>query len=155
MFYIIRTYEYNAWKFFYGLLKSKSCPKIHTERGTWQSFRNLNFKNPLESHFSLHKKCSFGRTVIIQSALHFPGLGECFIYSERIHTTHKNFPRASYCKSKSLPKKQTFCLWSSTKFQNILSSCVAFFGVLAKILTSDAGRKFFMRRMHTFWVYKT
>ena len=30
-------------------------------------------------------------TVIIQHALHFPDLGECFTQSERMSTTHENF----------------------------------------------------------------
>ena len=57
----------------------------------WQSFRDLTFKNPLESHFSFNKKCLVGRTVMNQNALYFPDLGECFKYSERMRTTHKKF----------------------------------------------------------------
>ena len=57
----------------------------------WQSYRYLNLKNPLESHFSFNKKSFVSRTVTIQSALHYPDLGQCFTNSERIHTTHEKF----------------------------------------------------------------
>ena len=57
----------------------------------WQSFRDLTLKNPLESHFSFNKKCLVGRTVMNQSAICFPDLGEYFNYSERMRTTHKKF----------------------------------------------------------------
>ena len=57
----------------------------------WQSFRDLNFKNPLESHFSFNKKCFVGRPVMNQNAIHFPDLGKCFTYSKRILMTHRKF----------------------------------------------------------------
>ena len=45
----------------------------------WQSFRDFNFKNPLEGHFSFNKECFVGRTpAMVQSALHFPDRGKCF-----------------------------------------------------------------------------
>ena len=91
IFYILRTYVYDAWKLFYELLKSNSSSKNNTEWGAWQSFRELNFKNPLESYFSFDKKCFVGCTVMIQSALHFPDLGECFTYAERMRVTHEKF----------------------------------------------------------------
>ena len=64
--------------------------KMIKDSEAWQSCsRDMNFKNPLESHFSFNKKCFVDRTVMIQSALHFPDLRECFIYSERMRTTHR------------------------------------------------------------------
>ena len=90
-FYILRTYAYDAWKSFYGLLKSQSSPKPHTEWGAGQSFRDLNLKIPLESHFSFNKKYIVCRTVTIQLALRSPHLGKCFTYSERLRTTHEKF----------------------------------------------------------------
>ena len=105
MFYILRTYAYDAWKIFYGLLKSKSSPKTHTKWGAWQSLRDLNFKNLLESHFSFNKKCFVGRTVSIQSALHSSDLGEGFTYSERMCTTHENFSTSFW--SQTLRQKTT------------------------------------------------
>ena len=104
-FYILRTYTYVAWKIFYGLLKSKSSPKTHTKWGAWQSLRDLNFKNLLESHFSCNKKWFVGRTVMIQSALHFPDLGECFTYPERLRTTRRKFSTGFW--SQSLRQKPT------------------------------------------------
>ena len=70
---------------------AKNTHKMTEYSETWQSLRNLNFKNPLESHFSFNKKCFVGRTVMIQSALQFPDLVECFTYSERMRTTHEKF----------------------------------------------------------------
>ena len=58
----------------------------------WQSFRDLHFKNPLESHLSFNKKRFVGRMVMIQRVLHSPDLGECFTYSEHMQATHeKNY----------------------------------------------------------------
>ena len=57
----------------------------------WQGFKDLNFKNPLESRFSFNKKCLVGRMVMIQSVLYSPDLGECFTYSKRMRTTHRKF----------------------------------------------------------------
>ena len=78
-------------------------------------------KNPLESHFSFNKKCFVGRTVMNQNALYFPDLGECFTYSERMHTTHRKFSmgffRVDFLNSS---------LGSSAKLQNILSFCASF-----------------------------
>ena len=54
-------------------------------------FRDLNFKNPLESHFSFNKKCFVGRAVLIQCALHLFNLGECFTCSQRVRATHRKF----------------------------------------------------------------
>ena len=71
----------------------------------WQSFRNLNFKNPPESHFSLNKKCFMGRTPMIQSALHSSDLGKFFTYSERMRKTHRKFSRGFW--SQSLWQKPT------------------------------------------------
>ena len=90
-FYILRTYAYDAWESFYGLLKSQSSPKPHTEWGAGQSFRDLNLKIPLESHFCFNKKYFVCRTVTIQLALRSPHLGKCFTYSERLRTTHEKF----------------------------------------------------------------
>ena len=98
MFYILRTYVYDPSKIFYELLKPKSSPKSQTEWGAWQSFRKLNFKNLLESHFSFDKKCFIGCTVMIQSAIHFPDLGEYFTYAERMRVTHENFLQSSKVK---------------------------------------------------------
>ena len=64
-----------------------------------QSFRDLNFKSPLESHFSFNKKCFVDRTVMIQSAQHSPDLGECFIYSKRMLTTHRKFSKGFWSQS--------------------------------------------------------
>ena len=61
----------------------------------WQSFRDLNFKNPLESHFSCNKKCFVSHKVIIQSALYSSDPVQCFTNSERMRMTHRNFLRAS------------------------------------------------------------
>ena len=57
--------------------------------GAWQSFRNLNVKNPLESHFFFDKTCIVCHTVMIQRALHSPDLGKCFTYSKHLRTTHE------------------------------------------------------------------
>ena len=91
-FYILRTYAYDAWKSFYGLLNPQSSPKPHTEWGAGQSFKDLNLKIPLESHFSFNKKYIVCRTVTIQVALRSFHLGKCFTYSERLRTTHEKFP---------------------------------------------------------------
>ena len=56
-----------------------------------RNFRDLNFKNPLESHLFFNKKCFVGLTVMIQNASHFSDLGECFTYSERMRVTHEKF----------------------------------------------------------------
>ena len=118
-FYILRTYTYDAWKIFYGLLKSNSSSKNNTEWGASQSFRELNFKNPLESYFSFDKKCFIGCTVMIQNALHFPDLGECFTYAERMRVTHEKFftvvwsqslcQKPTHFVSKALPSFRIFC----------------------------------------------
>ena len=89
----------------------------HSE--AWQSFRDLNFKNPLESHFSFNKKCFVGRMVLIQSAPHFPDLGECFAYSKRMRTTRENVLRAS--EIKVFAKKGT-----KQEVQDILLFCAFF-----------------------------
>ena len=68
---------------------AKNPHKIKAYSEAWRSSRDVNFKNPFESHFSFDKTFSVGRMALIQSALHFPGLGECFTYSERIHTTYE------------------------------------------------------------------
>ena len=70
---------------------AKNPHKIKAYSEAWRSSRDLNFKNPLEGHFSFYEKFSVGRIALIQSALHFPGLGECFTYSERMHTTYEKF----------------------------------------------------------------
>ena len=57
---------------------TKNSHKMIEHSEAWQSFKDLNFKNPLESHFSFNKKCFVSRTVMIQRALHFPDLRECF-----------------------------------------------------------------------------
>ena len=120
MFYILKTYAYDAWKIFYGLLKSKSSPKTHTEWGAWQSFRDLNFKNLLKSHFSCNKKWFVGRTVMIQSALHSPDLGECFTYSERMRTTHRKFSTGFWSQSPR-PKltQNDRIFWSLAELQRL------------------------------------
>ena len=66
---------------------------------TLQIFRDLNFKNPLESHFSFNKKCFVGRTVMIQSALHSPDLVEYFTYLERMRTMIEKFSTGSWSQS--------------------------------------------------------
>ena len=38
-----------------------------------------------------NKKCYVGRTIMIQSALHFPDLEKCFTYPQRMRTTHEKF----------------------------------------------------------------
>ena len=95
--------------------------------GAWQSFRDLHFKNPLESHFSFNKKCFVSRTVLIQCVLHFSNLGECFTCSQRMLTTHRNLSTGFW--SQSLRQKPT------QKWQNILdfgraseTKCVFVFG---------------------------
>ena len=60
---------------------AKNSHKMIEYCEAWQSFRDLTFKNPLESRFSFNKKCLVGRMVMNQNALYFPDLGECFISS--------------------------------------------------------------------------
>ena len=70
-------------KFSTAFWSQSLCQKRHKMAeysDAWQSFRSLIFKNLLESHFSFNKKCFVGRMVLIQSALYFPDLGECFTY---------------------------------------------------------------------------
>ena len=71
----------------------------------WQSFRDLTFKNPLESHFSFNKKCFVGRAAMNQHALYFPDLGDCFTYSE-VRTYAYDAKKIFYrlLKSKPSPK---------------------------------------------------
>ena len=66
---------------------------------TWQSFRDLTFKNPLESRVSFNEKCLVGRMVMNQSALYSPDLEECFTYSKRIRTTHRKFSTGFWSQS--------------------------------------------------------
>ena len=70
---------------------AKNQHKITEYSEAWQNFGDLNFKNSFESHFSFIKKCFVSRTVMNQSAVHFPVLGECFTYPERMRTTHEKF----------------------------------------------------------------
>ena len=147
MFYILRTYVYDSWKLFYELLKSNSSSKNNTEWGAWQSFRELNFKNPLESYFSFDKKCFVGCTVMIQSALHFPDLGECFPYVERMRAIHEKF--FTVVGSQSLCQKPTHFVSKALPSFRIFYH---FVWNLAKTLTSDTCRKFPMRCTQTFWV---
>ena len=60
---------------------TKNSHRMIEDSGTCQSFRDLHFKNPLENHFSFNKKCLVSRTVLIQCALHFSNLEECFTCS--------------------------------------------------------------------------
>ena len=118
MFYILRTYAYDTWNIFYRLLKSHSSPQTHKEWGAWQSFRDLNVKNPLENHFFFDKTCIVCHTVMIQRALHSPDLGKCFTYSERMRTMHRKFSTGFW--SQSLRQKVTqndSTFWSLTKLQ--------------------------------------
>ena len=118
-FYILRTSTYDAWKIFCRPLKSKvftqNSHRMTDYSEVWQSFRYLNLKNPLESHFSFNKKSFVSRTVTIQSALHYPDLGQCFTNSERIHTTH--FLRAPKVKvfAKNPHKMTEYSKLSETK----------------------------------------
>ena len=58
---------------------AKILHKMTKDSEAWQSYlRDMNFKNLLEIHYSFNKKCFVGCTDIIQNALHFPDLGECF-----------------------------------------------------------------------------
>ena len=68
---------------------AKNPHKMKAYSEAWRSSRDVNFKNPLESHFFFDKKFSVGRMALIQNALHSPGLGECFTYSERMRTTYE------------------------------------------------------------------
>ena len=107
-------------------------------------------KKSLESHFSFNKKCFVGRTVTNQSALYFPDLGECFRYSRRMRTTHRKYSTGFW--SQSLPQKPTqndkiFWTLAELQRQNVY--------FLAETLTSEARRKFSMRRTHTLWACKT
>ena len=70
---------------------AKNSHKMIEYSEAWQSFRDLTFKNPLESHFSFNKKCFVDRTVMIQNALHFHDLGECFTYPERTVVPGEDF----------------------------------------------------------------
>ena len=72
-----------------GKVFVKNSHKMTVYSEAWRSSRDLNLKNPLECHFSFCKKISVGRMALIQSALHSPGLGECFTYSERMRTTYE------------------------------------------------------------------
>ena len=68
---------------------AKNQHKITEYSEAWQNFGDLNFKNSFENHFSFIKKCFVRRTVMNQSAVHFPVLGECFTYPERMRTKHE------------------------------------------------------------------
>ena len=95
-------------KFSTGFWSQSLCRNSHKMieySEDWQSFRDLNFKNPLESHFSFNKNCFVGRTVQIRSALHYPDLGEPFTYSERMCTTNRKFSKGLW--SQSLHQKLT------------------------------------------------
>ena len=125
MFYIPRTYAFDVWKIFYGRLKSKvfaKNPHKMTEHSeAWKScFRDLNCKNPLESHFSFNKKCFVGCMYTVQSALHSPDLVECFTYSDRVRTTHQIFSKGFW--SQRLCQKPTQndrIFWSLVELQRI------------------------------------
>ena len=124
MFYIPRTYAFDVWKIVYGRLKSKvfakNSHKMIEYSEAWQSFRDLNFKNPLESHFSFNKKCFVGRPVMNQNALHFPDLGKCFTYSKRMLTTHTKFSKGFWSQSfhqKLIQNDRIF--WSLAEFQRL------------------------------------
>ena len=85
----------------------------------WGSFRDLIFKNPLESHFSFNKKCFVDRTDMIQNVLHSPDLGECFTHPERMRTTHKKFSTAFW--SQILCQKRHKITEYSDAWQNFRS----------------------------------
>ena len=86
----------------------------------WQSSRDLNLKNPLESHFSFNKKCFVSHTILIQNMLHFSDPVECFTYSERMRTTHRKFSTGFW--SQILCQKLTQndrIFWSVAKLQRL------------------------------------
>ena len=70
---------------------AKNSHKMIEYSEAWQSFRDLTFKNPLESHFSFNKKCLVGCTVMIERALSSPDFGERFTYLECMRATHRKF----------------------------------------------------------------
>ena len=56
MFYILRTYAFEAWKIFYGRLKSKSLAKIHTK---WQNILKLTWAASEIWISKIHSKVTF------------------------------------------------------------------------------------------------
>ena len=81
---------------------------------------------------------------MIQRALHFPDLGECFTYSKRMRTTNKTF---------FIEGKVTFEWNFEIQVSEMLPSFRIFYQfvrVFGETLTSEVRRKFFMRRTHTF-----
>ena len=83
----------------------------------WRNYKCLNLKNPLESHFSFNKKSFVGRTVTIQSALHYTDLGQCFTNSERYMRRMTHFLQASKVKvfAKNPHKMTEYSKLSETK----------------------------------------
>ena len=154
MFYILRTYAYDTYKIFYWHLKSKSLPKIRTFC-LWSSVKLQDI---------LPFCVSFWRRLWLQKPV------ENFLCVVRIHSEYvKRSPisgkRSARWIMTAQPTKH-FLLkekWLSSEFLKFesLKLCQAseystiLCEFLAKTLTSEARRKFSMRRKHTFWVSKT
>ena len=79
-------------KSFKDFIIQSLCQNPYTMEGLAKlqrlEFQKIHLKVPFRS---FNKKCTVGRMVMIQSALHFSDLGKCFTYSERMLTTHRNF----------------------------------------------------------------
>ena len=102
------------------ILKSHSSPQTHKEWGAWQSFRDLNVKNPLQSHFFFDKTCIVCHTVMIQRALHSPDLGKCFTYSRHLRTTHEKISTGFWSWSLRQKSGQNDTIfWSLEKLQRL------------------------------------
>ena len=120
-FYILRTYVRRIENFLRASevkVFAKNSREMIEYSEAWQSFRDLNFKNPLESHFSCNKKCFVSHKVIIQSALYSSDPVECFTNSERMRTTHRKFSTSfsNQCLSQKLTQNdRTF--WSLAELQ--------------------------------------
>ena len=70
------------------LLENFPKSKFQNERGILKHKEAASKPSGLNT--LSNKKCFVGRTVMLQTALHFPDLGD-FTYSERMRTTHEKF----------------------------------------------------------------
>ena len=99
-------------------LKVKDFPK-HVEYAESSLVgRDWNFKKMNRVCVPCDIKCLGRRTALIQSALCFPGLGECFTYPEHVPNSYKNFLSGS--QSQKLPKTRKYSEssgWSRLNFQ--------------------------------------
>ena len=89
MFYILRTYAYDTWNIFYGLLKSHSSPQTHKEWGSLTELQRLECQKSTQKSLFLWEnmhRLSHGHD---STCATFPDLGKCFTYSRHLRTTHE------------------------------------------------------------------